>query len=240
MADVVAAEQVIRGVVRLKVAHRGLLDLFGEQGLVAVQEGRAGLGNGLLHSIDGVRGQHIVVVRQGQIFPGGQRRRMVGVVADALVLDRLIADALARLLGRRVHQFFHRRAVGVVGGVRQTQLPAGTGLIQHAVQQLAQEGFRRIVQRYTDGDHRPGRALGAFLALGLQYLLFGQIAGLFAEEAPLDEADSPAQYRHDSLFFQHLEGIGHQFFDAFHFQIQWRFLSFDGFKMDCGLPYLRP
>ena len=240
MADVVAAEQVVRGVVRLEVPHRRLFDLFGEQGLVAVQEGRAGLGNGLLHGIDGVWGQHVVVVRQGQILPGGQRRRVVGVVADALVLDHLIADALARLLGRRVYQLFHRRTMGVVRGIRQAQFPTGAGLVQHTVQQLAQEGFRRIVQRHTDGDHRPRRALGALPALGLQHLFFGQIAGLFAKEAPLDEANGPPQHRPDSLLLQHLEGVGHQLFDAFQFQIQWRVLSFDGFQMDCGLPYFRP
>ena len=167
MADVVAAKQVVRGIVRLEMAHRGLFDLLGEQSLVAVQKSRAGLGNGLLHGIDGMGGQHVVVVRQGQIFPGGQRCRVVGVVADALVLDHLIADTLALLLSRRVHQFFHRRTVSIIRGIRQAQFPAGAGLVQHTVQQLAQEGFWRIVQRHTDGDHRPRRALGTLLALGL-------------------------------------------------------------------------
>ena len=38
MADVVAAQQVIRGVVRLEVRHHGAADAFGEQCLVAVQK----------------------------------------------------------------------------------------------------------------------------------------------------------------------------------------------------------
>ena len=38
MADVVAAQQVIRGVVRLEVRHHGAADALGEQCLVAVQK----------------------------------------------------------------------------------------------------------------------------------------------------------------------------------------------------------
>ena len=167
------------------------------------------------------------MVRQRQIFPGGQRRRVVGVVADALVLNCLVANAAARLFGGGIHQFFHRRAVRLVRGIRQTQLPAGAGLVQHTVQQLAQKRFRRVVQGHADGNHRPGRALRALLALGFQHLLFWQVAGLFAEKAPLDKSGGPVQHRTRALFLQHLKGVAHQLFDAFQFQIQWGFLFSD-------------
>ena len=234
MTDIVAAKQVVRGVIRLEMTHHGLLDCFGKQGLVAVQEGCAGLGNGLLHRIDSVGGQHVVVVRQRQILPGGQRRRAVGVVADTTVLNCPVADALARLFGGGVHHSFHLRPMRLIRSIRQTQFPAGAGLIQHAVQQLTQKRLRGIVQRHADGDHRPGHALRAFLALGFQYLLFGQIAGLLAEKAPLDEPGGPAQHRAGSFLLQHLKSVAHQFFDPFQFQIQWRFLSFDLFGICCS------
>ena len=72
VADVVDRHQVLGRVVGLEVADTGVLGRFFKQGLVAVREGCAALGQGLAHAVDGVGGQHIVVVGQGQVVPGSE------------------------------------------------------------------------------------------------------------------------------------------------------------------------
>ena len=99
MADVVAAEQVIRGVIGLEVGHQRLFDLFGEEGLVAVQEAvrlscLAQLPDRLTHGVHGVGRKDVIVVGQRQIFPRCQFSSGIGVCRNALVFDFFVYDVL--------------------------------------------------------------------------------------------------------------------------------------------------
>ena len=101
MADVVAAEQIIRGIIGLEVSHHRLFDVLGEERLVAVEETVrltlfAELQDSLTHRVHGVGGQHIVVVGEGEIFARRQRLgggwcwRPMALIFDFFVYDALI------------------------------------------------------------------------------------------------------------------------------------------------------
>ena len=145
MADVVHRHQVFGGVVRLKVPHHGLADGFLEQRFVTVHKFRPGFLEELPRAIHRMGGQHIIVIRQRQIVPGGQRRRRVGVGGNAPVFNFGVHDA--RVLRRAGAGGLAHFGVGGIGGVRQHQLPVGGGLVLHAVQKFRQKPRRRVVQR---------------------------------------------------------------------------------------------
>ena len=133
VADVVAAQQVIRGIVRLEVSRQGPPDALGEQGLVTVQKAVGlpalpQLQNGLAHGVQGVGGQHVVVVRQGQVLPGGQLGHCVGVGGDALIFDLFVYNSfIFRLIF--LYDLAHL-GVCCIGGISQAQLPVG-GRLPH-------------------------------------------------------------------------------------------------------------
>ncbi len=99
MADVVAAQQVVRGVVRLEVGRDGPPDALAEQGFVAVDKAVGltllpQLQDSLAHGIQSMGCQNVVVVGQRQILPRGQLRSGVGVGRNALVFDLFVYDSL--------------------------------------------------------------------------------------------------------------------------------------------------
>ena len=154
VADVVDRHQVLGRVVGLEVADTGVLGRFFKQGLVAVREGCAALGQGLAHAVDGVGGQHIVVVGQGQVVPGSELGGLVCVGGDALILNFGVDDALV-LRGAGLHGFGNV-GVGVIAGIHQHQLPVRRSLGLHAVQKLLQKLRWCVVQRRQDADGGPG------------------------------------------------------------------------------------
>ena len=180
MADVVAALQIFRGVVRLEMPGHGAADIPAEQRLVAVQKTRAGLLGGAAGPVDGVGSQQIVVVGQSQILPVGQLGRLVGVGRNALVFDLFIPDAA--VLFRRLPGPLAHLGVGLVAGVGQAELPPGAGLALDAGQQLVKIQLGGIVQGHADRDHRPIVGVGS--PLGSQGLFGGQKTALFAEKPP--------------------------------------------------------
>ena len=99
MADVVAAEQVVRGIIRLEMRHDGPLDGFGEERFVAVKEAVRlslcpQLQNGLAHGVQRMGGQNVVVVGQRKIFARSKGCGRVRVGRNALVFDLFVYDAL--------------------------------------------------------------------------------------------------------------------------------------------------
>ena len=217
MADVVDGHQVFRRVVGLEVAHAGVFGGFLKQGLVAVGEVRAGLSQQLAHAVDGVRSQHVIMVGQRQVGAGGQLGGLIGVGGDALIFNLAVDNAR---VGCRagLHGALH---VGVsrIAGIDQHQLPVGGRLALHAVQKLLQELRRCIVQRRQNADSRPVfGVLPGVRTLGVQRLLGGQVAGLFAEEPPLKEPCCPGRHHTDALFLRQGARIAEQFLDAFRFQ----------------------
>ena len=125
--------------------HTRVLGRFFKQGFVAVGEVCAGRGQLLAHAVDGVRGQHVIVVGQRQVGAGGQLGGLVGVGGNALILDLTVDDAR---VGRRagLHGVRNVRVV-CVAGIHQHQLPVGGRLGLHTVQKLLQICRRRVVQR---------------------------------------------------------------------------------------------
>ena len=217
MADVVDGHQVFRRVVGLEVAHAGVFGGFLKQGLVAVGEVRAGLSQQLAHAVDGVRSQHVIMVGQRQVGAGGQLGGLVGVGGDALILNLAVDNAR---VGCRagLHGALHV-GVGRVAGIDQHQLPVGGRLALHAVQKLLQELRRCVVQRRQNADSRPVfGVLPGVRTLGVQRLLGGQVAGLFAEEPPFKEPRRPGRHHADALFLRQGARIAEQFLDAFRFQ----------------------
>ena len=222
MADVVAAEQVVRGVIGLEVGHEGALDALGKERLVAVDKAvRLALGpqlqNGLAHGVHGMRGQNVVVVGEGKVFAAGQPGGGVGVGRNALVFDFFVYDVLIfRLIF--LYDTLHA-AVGGVGSVREAELAVGGRLVHEGIQKLPQVVFRRIIQRGEDGNGRKaavGKTFPGVLGpLGFQHLFRGQVAGLFAEKAALDKARAPHQHGAKALVAGELDGIARQLFGAF-------------------------
>ena len=150
MTDVVAAEQIIRGIIGLEVSHHRLFDVLGEERLVTIEETIrltlfAELQDSLTHRVHGVGGQHIVVVGEGEIFARRQRLGGVGVGGDALIFDLFVYDALIFLL-IFPYDTLHI-GVGVVGSVREAELTIGGGLVHKGAQKFSQVIFGRIIQR---------------------------------------------------------------------------------------------
>ena len=157
MADVVAAQQVVRGVVRLEVRHHGAADALGEQRFVAVQKtvrfsALPQLQDGLAHGIQSMGCQNVVVVSQRQIFPCCQLCGSIGVGGNALIFDLFVYDPLIFLL-IFLYDPFHV-PVGGVRSIGKAELPVGSRLGHKGVQKFPQVIFRRIIQRGQDADGR--------------------------------------------------------------------------------------
>ena len=157
------------------------------------------------------------MVGEGQILPVGQGGRGVGVGGDAPVLDLFIYDLLIFLL-IFPHDLPH---LGVfrVRGVGQAELPVRGRLPHKGVEEGPQVGRRGVVQRGQDADGGQAAVLprpaGVAGPLGLQHLFAGQIAGLFAEKAPLDKAGRPLGHGGQAVLPGHLDRIAAQLPDAF-------------------------
>ena len=226
MADVVAAQQIIRRVVRLEVGHDGPLDAFGEKRFVAVEEAvrlslRPQLQNGFAHGVHRVGRKDIVMVGKGQIFAVGQRGSRVGVGSNALVFDFFVYDMLILLL-IFLHDTFH---IGMfcIGGIGKAELAVWGRLVHEGIQKFPQIFFRRIIQRGENADSGQATGLcrlsGHFFPLGFQHLFGGQIAGPFAKAAALDKARAPFEHGGQAFFFRQLHGITRQLFGTFQSQI---------------------
>ena len=157
MADVVAAEQVIRGIIRLEMRHDGPLDGFGEERFVAVKEAvrlslRPKLQNGLAHGVQRMGGQNVVVVGQRKIFARSKGCGRVRVGRNAPVFDLFVYDALILCL-IFLHDPLHP-GVFRIGRIGKAKLPIGGRLPKEGIQKFPQVSFRRIIQRRQDGDGR--------------------------------------------------------------------------------------
>ena len=222
VTDVVAAEEIVRGIVRLEMGGPGAADVLFKEGLVAVQE-PVGLAcgpqvqDGPAHLIHGMGGQDVVVVGQSQIFPVRQGGGRIGVLGDALIFDLFIYDLLIlRLIFPHNLPYFR---VSAVGGVRQAELAIGRRLPHKGIQKGPQVDRRRIVQGGQDADGGQAAVCPGFPLikgpLGCQNLFVGQIAGLFAEKAALDEARAPFGHGGQAFFPGHRHRIAAQLPDAF-------------------------
>lgn len=181
MADVVAAEQVIRGVIGLEVGHQRLFDLFGKEGLVAVQEAvrlpcLTQLPDRLTHGVHGVGRKDVIVVGQRQIFPRCQFSGGVGVGRNALVFDFFVYDVLIFCL---IFPYdIPHTAVGGIRGIRQAELTIGGSLVHEGIQKLPQKHLRSIIQRCQHGNRRKLAVFKIFSchfgSLGFQHLFAGR------------------------------------------------------------------
>ena len=222
MADVVAAQQVIRGVVRLEVRHHGAADALGEQCLVAVQKAvrfaaLPQLQDGLAHGVQGMGCQNVIVVSQRQILPCRQLRGGVGVGRNALIFDLFVYDLLIFLL-IFLYDPLHV-PVGSVRSIGKAELSVGRGLPHKGIQKLPQVLFRGIIQR---GQHRDGgqtavcRRFACHLGtLGFQHLFGGQVACTLAKAAALHKARAAFDHGGQALFLCQLHGIAGQLLGAF-------------------------
>ena len=226
MADVIAAQQIIRRIVRLEVGRDGPPDALAEQGFVAVQKAVGltllpQLQDSLAHGVQGVGCQNVVVVGQRQILPCRQLRSGVGVGRNALVFDLFVYDMLILLL-IFLHDTFH---IGMfcIGGIGKAELAVWGRLVHEGLQKFPQIFFRRIIQRGENADSGQATGLcrlsGHFFPLGFQHLFGGQIAGPFAKAAALDKARAPFEHGGQALVFGQLHGIARQLFGTFQSQI---------------------
>ena len=222
MADVVAAQQVIRGVIRLEVRHHGAADALGEQCLVAVQKtvrlaALPQLQDGLAHGVQGMGCQNVVVVSQRQILPCRQLRGGVGVGRNALIFDLFVYDLLILLL-IFLYDPLHI-PVGSVRSIGKAELSVGRGLPHKGIQKLPQVLFRGIIQR---GQHRDGgqaavcrRFAGHLGTLGFQHLFGGQVACTLAKATALHKARAAPDHGGQALFLCQLHGIAGKLLGAF-------------------------
>jgi len=226
MADVVAAQQVIRRIVRLEVGRDRPPDALAEQGFVAVQKAvrlamLPQLQNCLAHSVQGVGCQNVVVVGQRQILPRGQLRSGVGVGRNALVFDLFVYDSLILCL-IFLHDALHITVLRV-RSIGQAELPVGRGLPYEGIQKFPQVFFRGIIQRSQDRNSGQaagvGRLSGHLCALGFQHLFCGQVAGLFAKTAAFDKARAPLEHGRQALVLGQLHGISSQLSGTFQSQV---------------------
>ena len=226
MADVVAAQQVIRRIVRLEVGRAGAADALAEQGLVAVQKAvrlatLPQLQNSLAHGVQGVGCQNVVVVGQRQILPCRQLRSGVGVGRNALVFDLFVYDSLILCL-IFLHDALHITVLRV-GGIGQAELPVGRGLPYEGIQKFPQVFFRGIIQRSQDRNSGQAAGVGRFsghlCALGFQHLFCRQVACLFAKTAAFDKARAPLEHGRQALVLGQLHGISCQLSGTFQSQV---------------------
>ena len=166
MTDIVAAVEVIGREIRLEVARDRPFDAGFKQGLVRIQKARARLTGGLQQLVHRVRGQHVVVVQQREVFALGQCRGGIGIGRNAFVFHPAIA-----------HLFFPGKKfahIGVcrIGRISHAQLPVRAGLPGHTVPHLLKICARCIVHRHADRDMRPAGIIKR--ALAFQHGLRGQ------------------------------------------------------------------
>ena len=222
MADVVAAQQVIRRIVRLEVGYHGPPDALGKQRFVTVQKAVRPalcpqLQDGFAHGVQRVGRKDVVVVGKGQIFAGGKLCRSICVCRNALVFDLFVYDALIFPL-IFLYDALH---IGMfcIGSIRKAELPVGGRLVHKGIQKFPQVFFRRIIQRGQDADSGQAavcRGLaGHFCFLGFQHLFGGQIAGTLAKAAALDKARAPFEHRGQTLVPRQLHRIARQLFGTF-------------------------
>ena len=222
MADVVAAQQVVRGVVRLEVGHHGPLNALGKECFIAVEEAvrlaaLPQLQNGFAHGVQGVGCQNIIVVGKGQIFAGGKRCRSIRVCRNALVFDLFVYDTLIF----RLIFLYDALHIGMfsIGSIRKAELTVGSRLVHKGIQKFPQVFFRCIIQRGQDADGGQAavcrRFAGHFCFLGFQHLFGGQIAGTLAKAAALDKARAPFEHGGQALVPRQLHRIACQLSGAF-------------------------
>ena len=222
MADVVAAQQVIRGIVRLEVRHYWPTDILTEQRFVAVDKAvrlspLPQLQDCLAHGVHGMWRKDIIVVGKSQIFPCCQLRCGIGIGCNALIFDFFIYDPLILCL-IFLHDTPHI-AVLRIRGIRKAELTVGGRLIHEGIQKFPQEFFRCIIQRGQDADGGQAavcrRFAGHFGPLGFQHLFGGQIAGTLAKAAALDKARAPFEHGGQALVPRQLHRIACQFSGTF-------------------------
>ena len=222
VADVVAAQQVVRGVIRLEVGHHGPPDALGKECFIAVEEAvrlalRPQLQNGFAHGVHGVGRKDIIVVGKGQIFPCGKLCRSIGVGRNAFVFDLFVYDALILCL-IFLHDALH---IGMfcIGSIRKAELTVGGRLVHKGIQKFPQVFFRCIIQRGQDADGGQAavcrRFVGHFSPLGFLHLFGGQIAGTLAKAAALDKARAPFEHGGQALVLRQLHRIACQFSGTF-------------------------
>ena len=144
MADIIAAVEVIGRKIRLEMACAGPLDAGFKQGLVGIQKRCARLAGGFQHLVHRVRGQHIVMVQQSEIFAPGQLGRGVCVGRNAVVCHLAVAHVF--LCGKKLAHIGMRR----IGCIRHAKLPIRAGLPGHAVPHLLKICARRVVYGHAN------------------------------------------------------------------------------------------
>ena len=222
MADVVAAQQVVRGVIRLEVGHHGPLDALGKECFIAVEEAvrlalRPQLQNGFAHGVHGVGRKDIIVVARARYSPAASSAAALVLAAMPLFSIFFVYDALILCL-IFLHDALH---IGMfcIGSIRKAELTVGGRLVHKGIQKFPQVFFRRIIQRGQDADGGQAavcrRFAGHFGPLGFQHLFGGQIAGTLAKAAALDKARAPFEHGGQALVPRQLHRIACQFSGTF-------------------------
>src|SRR5699024_8001201 len=104
VGDEVDPAQVVGRKIRLEVVAAELFEVGREHDLVAVDKIRPRILDGLHTGKQGVGVQHVVVVQQRQVGPGGGGKPRRGVGGDAAVFDFVVQDApvlRGQFLGQR-------------------------------------------------------------------------------------------------------------------------------------------
>ena len=129
-----------------------LIDLV----LVAVQQSRAGMFvDGRRHPQQGVAGEGVVMVEEGDIIAVGGGQGVVTGARDMAVVAPPGEDDTRVACRRLVEQGDDRRIAG--GVVANTELPIGVGLVADRGDGRRQQVWRRVMHRQ---DHRNARAVG--------------------------------------------------------------------------------
>ena len=152
VADIVGARQIIRIKIRLEIRREEETARHGHLVLVRVDEIRLRIPVDRVHDLpERGRIQHVVVVGKGDPLSLCLPDRGVGILRDASVFLQMdIADpALAGCGGPKEGAQRVRPA-----SVRETELPLSVGLGPYRVNQLLQEGRRRVVKRNDEADQR--------------------------------------------------------------------------------------
>ena len=153
MADIVVRRQRLRLIIRLPVRIHVPPPVLRHHVLVGIQQIRMLPRDRLRHPPQRVRGQHVVMVAQGDVLPLRRRDGRVRIPGDAEILLRP-DDPEPGLLRRGPPQRlrgFRKGAPPVV----EDRLPVPIALIPQAFQQLPQIHGLRVVDRNHDAD-QPG------------------------------------------------------------------------------------